>query len=227
MSGKVKMRCARCGKSFKSNNVKQTLCPECEARERAARAASKTAPRPTAAASVPAPKPKIVGVGAHILVPGMTPPPVPTQPVEATQNGDNQRRGPTDPGAQSQRSHERPQHGAKASSTEQSPRQQPKVPAAQAELQRPTKAPKQPRPPRPPQLPFQLSAEQRGAVEARYLELAQPVEYDGIRSQIATELGVPKSAVKKAILELRQRMQMPSWWELQAYRGSEVDLERI
>src|SRR5262249_40856295 len=97
MSGKVKMRCARCGKPFKSSNAKQTLCPECEAKERAARATGRTAPKPAATAAAPAHKPKIVGVGAHILVPGMTPP-VPIQPAEEARAGDGQRRGPTGPG---------------------------------------------------------------------------------------------------------------------------------
>jgi hypothetical protein len=80
---------------------------------------------------------------------------------------------------------------------------------------------------REPQRPFELTEELRARVEARYLELADPVEFDGIRSQIAAELGIPKSAVKRAILDLRKRMQMPSWWELKAYTGSEQDLTRI
>jgi hypothetical protein len=220
MSGKVKMRCARCGKPFKSNNTKQTLCPECEAKERAARAASKTAPKPVAAASAPIHKPKIVGIGAHILVPGMTPP-VPSQLAENVRADGGQRREPATAGAQAP--HERPQHDAKGAPPQPS-RQPSPAPDAQGDRQRSPKASKQPRPP---QAPFHLSAEQHAVVEARYLELAQPIEYDGIRTQIATELGVPKSAVKKAILELRQRMQMPSWWELQAYKGSDADLERI
>lgn len=67
----------------------------------------------------------------------------------------------------------------------------------------------------------------RARVESRYLELASPVEFDGIRTQIAGELGVPKTAVKRAVSELRKRMQLPSWWELQAYSGSPEDLDRI
>src|SRR5215472_8477526 len=70
MSGKVRMRCARCGKHFKSVSAKHTLCPDCEARERAARAAGKGASslRPPVT-PVRAQRPTIVGPGAAILVP--------------------------------------------------------------------------------------------------------------------------------------------------------------
>src|SRR5690349_345878 len=81
MSGKVKMRCARCGKPFKSSNARQTLCSECEAKERAARAAVKNAPKPAAVAAAPATAPKIVGPGAGILDPRLAvvaPAPAPT-----------------------------------------------------------------------------------------------------------------------------------------------------
>ncbi|GHO66716.1 hypothetical protein KSC_056080 [Ktedonobacter sp. SOSP1-52] len=64
-------------------------------------------------------------------------------------------------------------------------------------------------------------------VEQRYLELAKPSEYDGIRTQIATEVGIPKKAVKKIIKDLRDRQHMPSWWEVQTYKGSNEELERI
>ncbi|HEU5438206.1 MAG TPA: hypothetical protein VFU88_02855, partial [Ktedonobacterales bacterium] len=76
MSGKVKMRCARCGKPFKSSGSKQTLCADCDAKARRAKAAAKGQPTTAAAASAPkAPPPKIVGPGANILVPGLVPPP--------------------------------------------------------------------------------------------------------------------------------------------------------
>lgn len=61
--------------------------------------------------------------------------------------------------------------------------------------------------------PMALSAEQRQAVEARYLELAEPREYDGIRGQIADELKLPKTLVKRAVNDLRQRLGRPSWWD--------------
>lgn len=72
-----------------------------------------------------------------------------------------------------------------------------------------------------------MTDELRARIEARYLELAQPIEFDGIRTRIATELGVPKSHVKHVVAALRLRMQLPSWWELQSYTGAETDLERI
>jgi hypothetical protein len=72
-----------------------------------------------------------------------------------------------------------------------------------------------------------MTDELRSTIEARYLELAQPIEFDGIRTRIATELSVPKSHVKQVVAALRSRMQLPSWWELQSYSGAETDLERI
>jgi len=64
-------------------------------------------------------------------------------------------------------------------------------------------------------------------VEARYLELAVPTEFDGIRTQIAQEIGIPKKAVKKIVKDLRERQSIPSWWELQTYKGSSEELEKI
>jgi transposase len=75
--------------------------------------------------------------------------------------------------------------------------------------------------------PFALTGELRQRIEARYLELANPVEFDGIRTQIAAEFGVPKPAVRAAVREVRRRRGMPSWWELQGFSGSSADLERI
>ena len=72
-----------------------------------------------------------------------------------------------------------------------------------------------------------MTDELRSQIEARYLELAQPVEFDGIRTRIATELSVPKSHVKQVVAALRSHMQLPSWWDLQSYTGAETDLERI
>jgi hypothetical protein len=74
---------------------------------------------------------------------------------------------------------------------------------------------------------FILTEELKDSIEIRYQELAQPVEFDGIRTQIAAELGIPKAVVKRIVAELRKRLQLPSWWELQSYTGSANDLERI
>lgn len=95
------------------------------------------------------------------------------------------------------------------------------------------KAPKPPTPPKPkrekipPPAPFVPTPEQVTQVETRYLELAVPAEFDGIRTQIAHEMGIPKKAVKKIVKDLRERQSIPSWWELQTYKGSAEDLERI
>ncbi len=77
------------------------------------------------------------------------------------------------------------------------------------------------------QAPRELTDAEREQVEQLYLALAQPREYDGIRTQIATQLGLPKALVRKAVLGLRAQRGMPSWWELQAFPGSAADLERI
>jgi hypothetical protein len=222
MSTKVRMRCARCGKSFKSS-AKQTLCPDCEAKERRARAAAKTAPA-TAVAAAPAAirPPKIVGPGAGILVPGLPQPSVPAaaesslRAQTAMQAAHEQVNLPTPV----QRPAVRPGVGTIAGKGGQLEGERQRKPRQQQAL-------REPKPRREPTPPVTLTDELRTRIEARYLELAQPVEFDGIRTQIATELSVPKAAVKKAVLELRQRMQMPSWWELQSYKGNDQDLGRI
>jgi hypothetical protein len=87
-----------------------------------------------------------------------------------------------------------------------------------------------PRPKRektPPPEPFTPTPEQVTQVEERYLELAAPGEFDGIRTQIANELSIPKKAVKKIVKELRERQHIPSWWESQTYKGSAEELEKI
>jgi hypothetical protein len=95
------------------------------------------------------------------------------------------------------------------------------------------KAPKPPTPPKPkrekipPPAPFTPTLEQVAQVEARYVELAVPNEFDGIRTQIAQEMAIPKKAVKKIVKELRERQSIPSWWELQTYKGSSEELAKI
>lgn len=236
MSGKEKRRCGRCGKAFKPANAKQVLCADCEAKERQARAAAKVAVAKPTSATTPALQPKIVGPGAGILVPGMTPP-----PAEPSAHAPAPAHGATHPQSGHQREHEDHRashhtnqptghtshsgHGGHTATAHEKPGAGAKpVHAAKTPAE-----PKAPRAPRaaPPAPVIQLTDELRAKIEQRYLELAQPVEFDGIRTQIATELSVPKALVKKAVLELRQRMQMPSWWELQSYDGGESDLERI
>ncbi|GHO44981.1 hypothetical protein KSX_31440 [Ktedonospora formicarum] len=92
---------------------------------------------------------------------------------------------------------------------------------------RPITPPKLKRDKTPPPEPFIPTQEQITKVEGLYLELAAPAEFDGIRTQIAKEVQIPKKAVKKIVKDLRDRQHMPSWWEAQTYKGSVEELERI
>jgi hypothetical protein len=95
---------------------------------------------------------------------------------------------------------------------------------------KPTRPAAPPRPKKektPPPLPFEPTPEQVAQVELRYTELAAPSEFDGIRTQIAKELSIPKKAVKKIVKEFRDRQHIPSWWEVQTYKGSTEELEKI
>ena len=82
-----------------------------------------------------------------------------------------------------------------------------------------------PRRPGPP--PFVLTAEHRAAIERRYLELATPREFDGIRSQIASELSLPRVAVRMVILDVRKRLGLPSWWDLQQVSLTPDQVEQV
>ena len=106
-------------------------------------------------------------------------------------------------------------------------RGKPATPRPKVKTPKPPPAPRPKREKIPPPQPFQPTPEQVAQVEARYLELATPTEFDGIRTQIAQELGIPKAADKKIVKELRERQHIPSWWEVQTYKGSSEDLERI
>ncbi|MGZ3666784.1 MAG: hypothetical protein ACXVDA_20140 [Ktedonobacterales bacterium] len=226
MSGKVKMRCARCGKQFRSASAKQTLCTNCEIKERQARAAGKTQePKPVAAQIKQPHQPKIVGPGAGILVPGMAPA---APSVEAEHSA-------SDASAVQAKhaTHQHPPTGASATPTHPTHDKHDKhdkrehQSATHAQPQRQPKPPAQPKQRKPPAPPFVLTDELRAQIEERYLELAQPVEFDGIRTQIAEELHIPKSAVRRIVQDVRTRLQMPSWWELQAFSGSDEDLAHI
>jgi hypothetical protein len=261
---KVKMRCARCSKSFRSSDARQTLCPDCAAKERTARA-QKGAAQAAQTTSKSAQAPKIVGPGATLLGAAPTtvqgaPPPDRGLFGSAARAAEQEERRAREhghaPGAATGhtsgnasgypsgqghgRQHEPgtgagPHGGQQSASTAPARSHRPghadgagpkeaKGRDTNAPKPKAAKPSKERRPPTP---PLELTAEQRVQIERRYLELALPVEYDGIRSQIATELGIPKVLVRKAVLELRQRMQLPSWWELQGFTGSASDLERI
>lgn len=92
---------------------------------------------------------------------------------------------------------------------------------------RPAPVPKPKREKIPPPEPFKPTPEQITQVETRYLELAVPSEFDGIRSQIARELSIPKKAVKQIVKALREREHIPSWWETQTYKGDEEEKQKI
>ena len=92
---------------------------------------------------------------------------------------------------------------------------------------RPAPEPKVKREKTPPPEPFTPTVEQIAQVEERYIVLSQPSEFDGIRTQIAKEFSIPKKTVKKIIKDLRDRQHIPSWWEIQTYKGSQEELERI
>jgi hypothetical protein len=209
---KVRMKCAHCGKHFKSSSAKQTLCPDCEARERRQRTAAKVsgAAATNPLATAPTTPVKIVGPAASILVPGMAPAPVEPEVTSVE--------------VESTRPHAK--EAARASAPPDGVATKGKPKTAKAPQQR-TPKPKQPREPKPLTPAFEVTDAIRAKVEARYLELAQPVEFDGIRTQIAGEMTIPKVAVKKVIRELRDRVHMPSWWDLRAFTGSDEDLERI
>jgi hypothetical protein len=40
-------------------------------------------------------------------------------------------------------------------------------------------------------------------------------------------MSLPKAAVKRVITAYRERLHLPSWWELQGYHGSPDEKERI
>lgn len=91
------------------------------------------------------------------------------------------------------------------------------------------KPPPEPKPKRekiPPPAPFVPTPEQITQVQTRYIELAQP-EFDGIRTQIAQELNIPKKAVKQIVKELRESQHIPSWWDSQSFKGSEEDMAKV
>jgi len=100
-------------------------------------------------------------------------------------------------------------------------------PRPKAKTPHPAAPPKPKKEKTPPPPPFVPTAEQIAQVEMRYLELATPTEFDGIRTQISKELSVPKKTVKDIIKDLRARQGIPSWWEVQTYKGSAEELETI
>lgn len=204
MANKAKIKCATCHKTFKSNRSSQLICDDCERKRRLEKVVATTKPaQPVATATAPGAKPAWL--------------------TQATVRDPNT-----------------PQISMPAPDE---PRHQPHVPATA----RPTvplhsgpklavakpavKKPRTPQPPKPktPKLsppPFAPTPEQVAAIELRYLELAQP-EFDGVRTQIAQEMSIPKRVVREVVAQLRMREHLPSWWEIQQYTGTPEELARI
>jgi predicted nucleic acid-binding Zn-ribbon protein len=204
---RLKVKCANCGKVFAPANAKQTLCPDCERAQRAARA-QKRAEATTPAQSQQPSAPLIQGPGASVLRPGPASVDVsPATPVLELAPADE-----TPAAAQPQQTKTRTTNSAKGSqkARRNGAHVQPK--GTSTRVTTPS---------------FTLSSDLRQRIEERYLALANPVEFDGIRTQIAVELGAPKPAVRAVVREVRLRRGMPSWWELQVFAGTPNDLERI
>jgi DNA-directed RNA polymerase subunit RPC12/RpoP len=261
---KIKMRCSQCGKSFKSANARQLICPECEEKARKERAARAKGAQLPASAPAPAPRQILPAKPARPAAPASAPkqhwldkqtdvkiappePPASSRPPRldmperrpsaqpsapgASASG-NPARAHTPPSSQARRPAPAQQPGAAAGASAYDQKakkadQQKRADGARPKGGKAAAAPKPKREPRQPTPPFTPTPEQVAAIEQRYLELAQPGEFDGIRTQISKELGIPKSAVKKVVRALRERQDIPSWWDLQAYHGSPEDLERI
>ena len=217
-----KMKCARCGKRFKQTNKKQVFCADCLTKERVAKKSGTQLVSSQAGFASGAPNRTNQGMPSpSVTIVATTPPP------EHGAYGSHARtveRHATPP----------PEHAPHPEAAAPAPRPSGivspsvrSVPAQQAPAKPAPAVEKRPKQPRPPAPAFQLTGELRARIEERYLELAQPVEFDGIRSQIANELQAPKPVVKQVIRELRVSRQLPSWWELQAYKGTDQTLERI
>jgi hypothetical protein len=201
---RLKVKCATCRKVFTPSNAKQTLCPDCGQAQRAAKAQKRMevgAPAQTLQPSAPL----ILGPGASVLRRDALPaealgiPPAPeTPPPDAI---------PAEQPAQldAQSTTTSATHSGRNGAGSTSSRRASRVTHA----------------------PFVLSDALRQRIEERYLALANPVEFDGIRTQIADELGAPKPAVRAVVREVRARRGMLSWWEAQGFSGTADDLGRI
>ncbi len=221
MANKTKMKCAHCHKAFKSSKATQTLCDECERKRRQERAAQGPSLVTTPATAKPhatqtpsaAPARPAWMEAAKEFDPTTLPPPPPTPPMP--------RERPVAPVAPVSRGpHAAPVAprgvvpGPRKPAGERAPRPfTPRTPKPLKEKKEPPK-------------PYQATPEEIAAIQARYLELAQP-EFDGIRTQISREMQIPKHVVKKAVAEVRTREHLPSWWDVQGYQGPPEDLERI
>ncbi len=211
---KVKIKCASCGKSFKSPDAKRTLCPDCQAVRKAASAQSRGAqPVTPATTAVPAFDVRAAFRSAQqpegnfaAYRPGAPPPEAPVSHAPSTAVRSSAPLAPDKPVVTPLRPPIVPNLRTSRPAGASAPR------AARLPRPAPPRVVKERKPPTP---PFAPSPEQEEAVRNRYLELAQP-EFDGIRHQIAAELAIPINTVKAIVKDLRAQMKLPSWWELSA-----------
>ncbi len=208
-----KMKCAHCGKRFKQTNKKQVLCADCLAKERLARKNALALAQSGNGGTV---RPGAGTTAPTITIVQATPPP--EEAIFGSQARYAERHSTRGPQRAPQPESAQPM-AATPPVTKPTPPQQP--------AKRPAPPEKRARQPRSAPKPYELTDELRATIEQRYLELSHPVEFDGIRSQIADELKAPKPIVKQVVRELRARRQLPSWWELQAFKGNDETLERI
>lgn len=212
-----KMKCAHCGKRFKQTNKKQVFCADCLTKERLAK---KNAPTLVQSGGGAATRPGARTTAPAITIVQATPPP------EEAIFGSQARNAERHSARETQRSQQPQQPQQPEPPTATPPPSAKPAPAPQA-AKKSTPPEKRVRPARPAPKPYELTDEMRMAIEQRYLELSHPVEFDGIRTRISEELKVPKPVVKQVVRELRASRQLPSWWELQAYKGNDETLERI
>jgi hypothetical protein len=204
---RLKVKCANCGKIFTPANAKQTLCTDCERSQRAARAQKR------AEATTPAHQstaPLIQGPGASVLRPGMAHSEIAVAAPASGRVRANEVPVVASAPPRQADAHVKPKAADAQKTGRGGAQSQPNAKKSGAATP-----------------PFALTDELRQRIEERYLALANPVEFDGIRTQIAAELGIAKPAVRAVVRDLRARRGMSSWWEVQGFAGSQADLERI
>lgn len=206
---KVKIRCSVCGKSFKSPSAKKTICPNCDANMKRAKhqAAAPATPQPVVTSSNVDVRAALRAAQENQGQFGAYRPPAPPPAIESPAT------------VRAQQGH--PGHAARAGAGAPAAAQRPARPTFKpGGKPRGPRAEEKPRTPRPPRerkpraqtKPFEPTAEQITAIRQRYLELAHP-EFDGIRHQIATEMGIPLRAVKDVVKQVRSEQEIPSWWD--------------
>lgn len=189
----LRVRCASCGKWFKPPKATVIRCPDCTRAAQKQRLTQEAAPR-------------VAPARPAFVIERLTPEEMAEQRererAEAQARRAVERARP--PAAQVQPA---PPAGTVTGRPLPQPHaDRPRRPGRPETVAAPLPAPKQP--PRPPEPPFSPTPEQVAAIEQRYLELAQPHEYDGIRHTIAAEMGIPLRVVREVVHSLRQRKRL-------------------